>query len=144
MAPMTPGTTRRFARSRCTLPTAQCESPDTPVVTTSAACTLALANFGGTPRLSSTVVAVTPYAIPSAPSIICARNPTIANQRMDSIDSCPSKDDQADVGVRLSRRLLVSTDTDDTDMAAAAIIGLSCQPVQGYRAPAARGMPSTL
>jgi hypothetical protein len=32
---------------------------------------------------------------------------------------------------RRSRKLFVSTDTDENDMAAAAIMGLSCQPVQG-------------
>ena len=39
-----------------------------PVVTTSAACTLALAAAGGTPMNSSTDVEMTPNAMPSAPS----------------------------------------------------------------------------
>ena len=36
------------------------------------------------------------------------------------------------------------TDTELSDMAAAAIIGLSDQPNAGYSTPAASGMPSTL
>ena len=55
-----PGKAMRQNSSRSTLPNRQCASPETPVVTVSAACTLALATAGATPTLSSTVVAVMP------------------------------------------------------------------------------------
>jgi hypothetical protein len=58
------------------LPKAWCEIAEAPVVKHSAACTVALAVAGGTPSDSSSVVAVTPYAMPSEPSTICAANPT--------------------------------------------------------------------
>ena len=51
---------------------------DVPVVKISAACILALATAGvieGMPRLKRNVVTLTPYAIPNAPSIICAKAP---------------------------------------------------------------------
>lgn len=42
------------------------KSPEVRVVNVSAVCTLALAGAGAMPRLSKTVVEVTPYAIPRA------------------------------------------------------------------------------
>ncbi|CAN5333749.1 hypothetical protein BH23GEM2_BH23GEM2_06230 [soil metagenome] len=50
----------------------------------------------------------------------------------------------ADGRNRRSRRLFVTTDTLDNDMAALAMIGESSQPVSGYRTPAAMGIPITL
>ena len=44
----------------------------------------------------------------------------------------------------LSRRALVITDTDEKLMAAAAMMGLSKIPNNGYRAPAATGTPTEL
>ena len=41
----------------------------------------ALATEGATPKLSSTLVEMTPYAIPSAPSTICAANPTATKSK---------------------------------------------------------------
>ena len=41
-------------------PSRQCDRPDTPVVTTSAAWTLALATAGGTPMLNRKVLELTP------------------------------------------------------------------------------------
>ena len=45
---------------------------------------------------------------------------------------------------RFSRRALVTTLTDDSAMAAAAIIGESRMPKTGYRSPAAIGTPAAL
>jgi hypothetical protein len=50
--------------------------PEAAVVKVSATCTPADAAAGGTPRLTSKVVEITPKAIPSAPSISWATNPT--------------------------------------------------------------------
>src|SRR5690606_12000770 len=63
------------------LPTLMCDSPETPVVNTSAEWTAAEANFGGNPYPSNTALEVAPYAIPNAPSTICARNPASTNQK---------------------------------------------------------------
>jgi len=56
-----------------------CDKPETPVVKTSAVCTLAETIAGGTPIVSNSVEQLTPYAIPNAPSIICAVNPAKTN-----------------------------------------------------------------
>lgn len=45
---------------------------------------------------------------------------------------------------RRSRRVLVMTDTDDRLIAAAAIIGDINVPVNGYKTPAATGLPMAL
>lgn len=45
---------------------------------------------------------------------------------------------------RLKRNALLITETELKLIAAAAIIGLSNSPVNGYRTPAAMGTPSTL
>jgi hypothetical protein len=55
-------------------------SPETPLVKISDVWILALAAAGGTPKESKNVDALTPYAIPSAPSIICAIKPAIMNK----------------------------------------------------------------
>jgi hypothetical protein len=62
-------------------PNRQCDNPEAPVVNTSAACTLALAVAGGIPRLRRTVVEISPYAIPIAPSTIWAAKPMATNNR---------------------------------------------------------------
>ncbi len=51
---------------------------------------------------------------------------------------------QACKTTRRRRRALVMTDTDDRLIAAAAIIGDSRVPVNGYSTPAATGMPMAL
>ena len=64
-----------------------------PVVTTSAACTLALLTAGGSPIASRKVLQLTPYAIPRLPSIICPRKPTrmhARNKVVPSIAPLPS------------------------------------------------------
>src|SRR5690606_10203222 len=58
-----------------------CDNPETPVVNTSAECTAAEANLGGSPYPSNTALDVAPYAIPSAPSTIWAINPASTNQK---------------------------------------------------------------
>jgi hypothetical protein len=68
---------RRLSR----FPNRQCDNPEAPVVNTSAACTLALAVAGGIPRLRRTVVEISPYAIPIAPSTIWAAKPMATNRR---------------------------------------------------------------
>src|SRR5690606_37844491 len=45
---------------------------------------------------------------------------------------------------RLSRRLLVTTDTELSAMAAPAIIGSNRKPLKGYSSPAAMGIPIRL
>ena len=54
----------------------QCDAPDAAVVKISAMWTMALACAGDVPNESMTVVAVTPNAMPSAPSTSCANSPT--------------------------------------------------------------------
>ena len=56
--------------------------PEAPVVKTSTAWTLAEAAAGGTPRLISRVLEITPNAMPSAPSTSCAAKPTRMKGRM--------------------------------------------------------------
>ncbi len=52
-------------------------TPDAAVVNVSTAWTVAEATTGGTPRnTTSSVLLTIPNAMPSAPSIICAANPT--------------------------------------------------------------------
>jgi hypothetical protein len=45
---------------------------------------------------------------------------------------------------RRSRLALVTTDSEEAAMAAAAIIGDSTSPANGYSSPAAMGMPAVL
>ena len=67
----------------------QCEVPEARVVATSAKCTAALACAAPTPLSTSSVVAVTPNAMPSAPSTSCAPMPT--NTKMMSRSMVPSR-----------------------------------------------------
>ena len=50
--------------------------PDTPVVNTSAMCTLALATAGVEPVAIRKLLDVMPYAMPSAPSTVWASRPS--------------------------------------------------------------------
>src|SRR5687768_120383 len=75
--PRIPGTSKRMNNALLTLPNLTWEIPETPVVKISAICTLALATPGVAPVANRNEVAVTPYAIPKAPSTTCAKNPTI-------------------------------------------------------------------
>ncbi len=75
--PITPGTSRRKNSFQFTFLCSTWLMPETPVVKHSARCTPADAVAGGTPStLTSSVVEITPNAMPSAPSTICARKPT--------------------------------------------------------------------
>jgi hypothetical protein len=73
IAPLTPAlrTVRQW-----TLPKRQCAAPEASVVPISARCTDADAVAGAMPAVSSKVVEVAPYAMPSAPSISWAASPT--------------------------------------------------------------------
>ena len=75
-APSIPGNTRARNRVGLMLPKAWCETPETPDVTHSAMCTVALAAAGATPTDRSRLVAVTQKAMPKAPSMSCAMKPT--------------------------------------------------------------------
>ncbi len=61
----------------------------------------------------------------------------------DACPPCPRIDPHQSRTAR-SRSALPITDTEDRLMAAAAMIGLSSSPVNGYRTPAAIGTPSAL
>ena len=67
-APMAPGRPMRRTSGHDTFPNRQCATPELRVVPTSARCTLAEATAGENPLDSSTVLVVTPNAMPSAPS----------------------------------------------------------------------------
>ena len=73
-----PGRARRQTTARSTLPKRQWAMPETSVVTTSPACTEADTVAGARPRVRSSVVDVTPYPIPRAPSMSWATNPDTA------------------------------------------------------------------
>jgi hypothetical protein len=60
VAPTMPGSSRRRNSCRFTLPSLMCATPDTPVVKTSAMCTLALATAGLEPVASRKLVEVMP------------------------------------------------------------------------------------
>ena len=62
-----------------------CEAADAPVVKTSAVCTSALACAGGIPIASIAEVEMTPNAMPSAPSTICAANPIASSNQNSSV-----------------------------------------------------------
>ena len=76
MPPITPGMTIRRNSFQFTFLCRVWLIPEAPVVNTSTAWTLAEAAAGGTPRLTSRVLEITPNAMPSAPSTSCAANPT--------------------------------------------------------------------
>ena len=73
--PATPGTASRSMSLWSTLPSMPCAAPETPVVNTSAVCTLALTAAGGMPIASRIEDETRPKAIPSAPSTSCAPRP---------------------------------------------------------------------
>src|SRR5690606_5615616 len=75
---------------RSTLRMTRWETPDAPVVNTSAVCTLALTAAGGRPRPRRIEEESRPKAMPSAPSISCAPRPTSTNQRNCSPNSMRS------------------------------------------------------
>ena len=76
MPPITPGMTIRRNSRQFTFLCSVWLIPEAPVVKTSTAWTLAEAAAGGTPRLISKVLEITPNAMPSAPSTSWAANPT--------------------------------------------------------------------
>ena len=70
--------------------------PDAAVVKVSTAWTLAEATAGGTPiTLTSRCRLITPNAMPSAPSTICAAKPTAMNGRIASSDGEPKVEHRA-------------------------------------------------
>ena len=85
-APIIPGSNNRMKSDLLTLPNLTCAIPDNPVVNTAAIWTLALATAGLLPVLNKKVVAEIPYAIPSAPSIICAKKPIITPVQKVSVE----------------------------------------------------------
>ena len=78
-APTAPGPPRKSTVGQCTLRSFQWETPEKKVVPSSAKCTAAEAWAGARPVNSSSVVAVTPKAIPRAPSTSWAARPAMAN-----------------------------------------------------------------
>ena len=89
MPPITPGMAMRLTIVQSTLRCHQCEAPDAAVVKISAMWAMALACAGDDPKLSMTVVAVTPNAMPSAPSTSCANSPTKKNSHQVSSNCRP-------------------------------------------------------
>ncbi|GAA4776412.1 hypothetical protein GCM10023351_21320 [Microbacterium gilvum] len=79
-APTAPGTPIFSTVFQSTLPKRQCEMPEASVVPISARCTDALAAAGAAPIVSSSVVDVTPYAMPRAPSTSWAAKPITARR----------------------------------------------------------------
>ncbi len=74
-APTAPGTPMRATSGQETFPKRQCDRPDVNVVPISARCTLADDATGLIPLESSTVLVVTPKAMPRAPSTSCPNSP---------------------------------------------------------------------
>ncbi len=77
-APTPPGTAMIPTVRQSTLPSFQCETPETRVVPISEKCTAADAAGGAMPVASSSDDDVTPYPMPSEPSMIWANRPTKA------------------------------------------------------------------
>ena len=75
-APTKPGTARIETVRQSTLPSLWWEKPETSEVPISEKWTAAEAAAGATPAASSSVDEVTPYAMPSEPSMSWARRPT--------------------------------------------------------------------
>lgn len=73
--PIIPGIISFLKSCLSTFPKLKCEIPDINVVKTSDIWTDELIKTGGSPVPNRNVVAVTPYAIPIAPSISCATKP---------------------------------------------------------------------
>lgn len=82
-APIAPGTPSLATMDQSMFLNRQCESPDAKVVPISARWTAALACAAATPLSTSGVDAVTPNAMPSAPSTTCAPTPTRVKMRSD-------------------------------------------------------------
>ncbi len=80
-APTAPGTAIPPTTRQSTLPNRQCATPEASDVPTSDRCTDAEATTGASPAVSSSVVDVTPYAMPRLPSTSCAASPTRASTR---------------------------------------------------------------
>src|SRR5262245_54305530 len=76
---MTPATVSRANRRQSTFRCTTWLAADAAVVKLSTACTPADAAAGVTPRLSRSVLEMTPNAMPSAPSTSCAKKPTATN-----------------------------------------------------------------
>lgn len=86
-APAAPGIPSLATSGQSMFLNRQCDTADASVVPTSARCTAALACADATPLSTSRVDAVTPKAIPSAPSTSWAPRPTsvkIRSERMGS------------------------------------------------------------
>jgi len=79
-APIAPGMPIFHTTPQSTLPKRQWETPETSAVPISARCTVADAAAGLVPMARSSVVEVTPYAIPRLPSTSCEPNPTSASR----------------------------------------------------------------
>ena len=88
---MKPGSARRETTPQSTLPKRQCAVPDANVVAISARWTVADAPAALIPRVSSSVVELTPYAMPSAPSISWAKKPISPKARILVIESGPTR-----------------------------------------------------
>ena len=97
MPPIVPGMAMRRTMLQSTLRCHQCDAPDAAVVKISAICTMALACAGAVPKLSMTVVAVTPNAMPSAPSTSWASNPTKKKSNQDSSTRRPCNSSPAQI-----------------------------------------------
>ena len=74
--PITPGIARRTKSARETFFIDRWEMPEARVVKISAACVQAEDTAEDTPNVRRNVEQLTPYAMPSVPSMSCARNPT--------------------------------------------------------------------
>ena len=86
-APTAPGAPSLSTSAQSMFLNFQCDRPEANVVPTSARCTAALACAAPTPESTSSVVAVTPNAMPRAPSTSWAPAPTsvkIRSERMAS------------------------------------------------------------
>ncbi len=80
-APTAPGAPSLSTKAQSMFLNFQCDRPEAKVVPTSARCTAALAWAAPTPDSTSSVVAVTPKAMPSAPSTSWAPMPTNVKMR---------------------------------------------------------------
>ncbi len=107
-APTAPGAPSLATIAQSMFLNFQCDKPDAKVVPTSARCTAALAWAAPMPDSTSSVVAVTPNAIPRAPSTSCAPAPTSVKMRSDRMGCFreawpPGGDRNGRVGARQER-----------------------------------------
>jgi hypothetical protein len=86
-APIAPGAPNFRTIGQSMFLNRQCDSPEASVVPTSARCTAALAWAAPSPLSTSIVEAVTPNAMPSAPSTSCAPTPTSVKIRSERTGS---------------------------------------------------------